>query len=137
MKSIKCPECFSTRHKTPGINYIRHCNNSHKYKICPFCRAAFSQEVFDCPKCGAWLPNLPTSWARSATSIFLLRRVAENIYHNLNNTSNDSALARILSSAGIIIVNQEKLNELGEQYWRGTIRRRASEYATNLKYLGF
>jgi len=136
MTVIKCPICSSSRYKTPGMNYIRYCDKGHKYKVCPFCGSVFSHKLFDCPKCGAWLPNLPTSWARSATSLFLLKRVAENIYRNLNNTSNDSTLAKILSSMGIISVNPERINELGDRYWRGTIMRRASEYSTNLKYLG-
>jgi len=136
MTVIKCPICSSNRYKTPGMNYTRYCDKGHKYKVCPFCDFVFDHKFFDCPKCGAWLPNLPTSWARSATSLFLLRRVTENIYRNLNNTSDDSALARILSSMGIISVNPERINELGDRYWRGTIRRRASEYSTNLKYLG-
>lgn len=137
MNILQCPECSSDRYSTPGINYVRQCDNKHKYKVCPFCKLIFEVSLFECSRCGAWLPSLPTSWARSATSLFLLRRVAENIYRLLNNSSDNSSLAQVLASMGLISVNPQKIDVLGDVYWKGTVMRRASEYSTNLKYLGF
>lgn len=137
MSEIICPDCNSKNYTTPGINTVRLCDNNHRYKVCPFCKTVFNYSNFDCPKCKEWIPNLPTSWARSATSLFLLRKVAEYINLYLKNSSDSPSLAKVLASTGVITVNPKKVTEKGNKYWIGTVQRRAAEYTTNLKYLGF
>lgn len=116
-------------------NYIGK-EDKKEFKICPFCNTVFNTEIDECPSCKVFLPSFPTSWARSATNIFLLRKVLEHIYIDLNTKCTVLELTELLTKNYIISYNHTRgRNDL--IYWRGGPMRRASEYLSNLQYLGF
>ena len=116
-------------------NYIGKLEGRKEIKICPVCRTDFSVDIDECPNCKLYLPSFPTSWARSATNIFLLRKVLEYIYLELKGECNIENLSRLLTKNYIISFDPTRIND--EKYWKGGPMRRASEYLSNLQYLGF
>lgn len=116
-------------------NYIGKVDGKNEIKICPVCNIKFSVDSDDCPNCGLYLPSFPTSWARSATNIFLLRKVLEYIYLELKGECNIESLSKILTKNYIISFDTSRVDD--EKYWKGGPMRRASEYLSNLQYLGF
>jgi hypothetical protein len=117
-------------------NYIaKNKADGTEIKICPVCSNVFSVKEDVCSKCKMYLPSFPTSWVRSATNIYLLRKVLEFIHKNLNGICNTENLTRLLIDNYIISVDLTRINE--PVYWRGGPRRRAAEYISNLQYLNF
>lgn len=98
-------------------NYIGKKEGETEIKICPSCKTVFSVNEDDCPKCSLYLPSFPTSWARSATNIFLLRKVLEFIYIEFNGLCNISNLTDVLVENYIISVDLKRKND--KKYWRG------------------
>ena len=137
--SLKCNKCGNRRLTNPSTNYTYYCDKDRLYfKVCPFCNGRIEdKDICDCPHCGEWLPNFPTSWVRSATNIYILRKVAEFISVFLNGNCTDSDLSRVLTRENLVTVSQKRLENNREEYWKGGPQRRASEYAVNLRYLGF
>lgn len=125
-----------TRIEFYQTNYIGKIVETKKeIKICPICHTDFSPDIDECPKCKLYLPSFPTSWARSATNIFLLRKVLEYLNLELNGECNPRSLSKVLTDNYIISFDPLRVND--EKYWRGGPMRRASEYLSNLQYLGF
>lgn len=116
-------------------NYIVNTGRRTEIKLCPICKTTFPSNEDDCIKCNLYLPSFPTSWARSATNIFLLRRVLEYILNELNEECNPKSLALLLTQKHLISFDEKRKND--KKYWRGGPQRRASEYLSNLQYLGF
>ncbi len=116
-------------------NYIAKMQDKTEIKICPICSSNFNVNFDDCPKCGLFLPSFPTSWARSATNIFLLRKILEYIYIDLDSKCDVSTLSDILTQNYIITYDPNRRDD--RKYWRGGPMRRASEYLSNLQYLWF
>lgn len=116
-------------------NYIGKLEGRKEIKICPVCNTDFSVSIDDCPNCKLYLPSFPTSWARSATNIFLLRKVLEYISLELNGECNVESLSKLLTENYIISFDSTRKEDV--KYWRGGPMRRAAEYLSNLQYLGF
>jgi predicted transcriptional regulator len=116
-------------------NYIGKIEGRKEIKICPSCHTDFSPNIDECPNCKLFLPSFPTSWARSATNIFLLRKVLEYIFIELNGECNIENLSKILTKNYVISFDATRIDD--EKYWKGGPMRRASEYLSNLQYLGF
>lgn len=125
-----------TRLEFYQTNYIAKDKESKtEIKICPICSNVFSVKVDDCPNCNMYLPSFPTSWARSATNIYLLRKVLEFIYSDLNGVCDIGSLTKLLTDNYLISVDLNRIDD--EKYWKGGPQRRAAEYVSNLQYLGF
>ena len=116
-------------------NYIGKTQDKKEIKICPFCKNVFDSKQDICDKCNLFLPSFPTSWARSATNIFLLRKVLEFINIDLNKKCDLVSLTDILTKNNIISYDHIRKSDIN--YWKGGPTRRAAEYLTNLQYLGF
>ncbi len=116
-------------------NYIGKLEGRKEIKICPVCQKTFSVDIDECPNCKLYLPSFPTSWARSATNIFLLRKVLEYIFLELNGECDAESLSKVLTKNYIISFDARRIND--EKYWKGGPIRRASEYLSNLQYLGY
>ena len=116
-------------------NYIGKLEGRKEIKICPVCHKDFSADIDECPNCKLYLPSFPTSWARSATNIFLLRKVLEYIFLELNGECDIKSLSKILTKNYVISFDTTRVDD--EKYWKGGPMRRASEYLSNLQYLGF
>jgi len=135
---MKCKKCNSINVTTPSINYSYYCKKDKYYfKVCPFCKTELEgKSDVECNSCGAWLPNFPTSWVRSVTNIYTLRKIAEMVGECSNGICSDDALAKILAAEKLVTVDPIKLEKDGVSYWTGGPRRRASEYTANLRFLG-
>jgi len=121
---------------TPNLNYL-HKNKGGDYKICYACKTKITEtKKRFCPNCSTWIPNFPTSWARSITNVSLLRRIGQVITAYMGEEFDVDNLTKFLVGEGIISVDEEK-NNSEEKYWAGGPRRRAAEYAQNMKFLGF
>ena len=116
-------------------NYIGKYDDGIEIKICPHCKVDFSVNNDDCPNCGLFLPSFPTSWVRSATNIFLLRKVLEYISLELGGRCDNESLSKLLTSNYLISFDVNRKDD--KKYWRGGPSRRAAEYLSNLQYLGF
>ena len=116
-------------------NYLGEYPDRRKVKICPKCHEIFDPNVDNCPNCDLYLPSFPTSWIRSATNFFLLRRVLEIISIDLNGRFNKDSLTNILIDNNVISVDKTRLDD--PVYFRGGPIRRAEEYRVNLLFLGF
>lgn len=114
-------------------NYIAKSKDWNEIKICPFCKTVFSNLMDDCPKCKTFLPSFPTSWVRSATNIFLLRKVLEYIFFDLQWVCSVGNLTDLLTQNYIISFDHQR--ESDDKYRRWWPMRRASEYLSNLQYL--
>lgn len=114
-------------------NYIAKSKDWNEIKICPFCKTVFSNFIDDCPKCKTFLPSFPTSWVRSATNIFLLRKVLEYIFFDLQWVCSVKNLTDLLTQNYIISFDHQREND--DKYRRWWPMRRASEYLSNLQYL--
>lgn len=116
-------------------NYIAKDEEWHEIKICPFCKTSFSTVFDDCPNCKSFLPSFPTSWVRSATNIFLLRKVLEYVFFYLGWHCSPWSLTDLLTLNYIISFDPQRKDN--QKYWRWWPMRRASEYLSNLQFLGF
>ena len=115
--------------------YLGQYPDGTKVKICPRCSETFSPTKDDCPKCGLYLPSFPTSWLRSATNFFLLRRIMEIVSIDMGGKFDKNTLTDILIDYNVITVDAKRIND--PIYYRGGPIRRSEEYKTNLLYLGF
>lgn len=104
-------------------------------KICPICNTVNKgKNIFYCIKCNTWIPHLNTSWVRSATNLFLIKRILEVVAEKTTAPFLRKDLLNALIERKIIKI--DKTREKDKKYWAGSPARRASEYIQIFKYLG-
>jgi hypothetical protein len=109
--------------------------NKEGDKVCPLCNTIYhGKDIFQCEKCNIWMPHLNTSWVRSVTNLFLIKRILEIIDGNNKSSFTKIDLVNALVERKIIKVDLTRTDDT--KYWSGSPSRRASEYIQIFKYLG-
>ncbi len=117
--------------KTNNVIFLNKENN----KVCPLCNTVYvGKDIFQCGKCNIWMPHLNTSWVRSVTNLFLIKRILEIISGNNKPSFTKIDLVNALVERKIIKVDLTRSGDT--KYWSGSPARRASEYIQIFKYLG-
>jgi len=135
---MQCPYCGSSELINKNLNHVFFCKKCNKnvLKKCYRCGKETYANIDECPFCRAWLPDLPTSWIRSATHLQLLFRVVKIVHDCLKDKATHEDLGFALLFKELAVVDPRKLMKKGINYLKDTPFRRGREYALNALYLG-